>query len=235
MMNSAVEFRRANGRAAAEGTLAGSAGTGLARALKRGLDLCFATVALLVSSPLLLLAALSIYLEDRGPILFMQERVGQGGRSFRVYKFRSMRVNDTPVEEMGQVGKDHPMVTRTGRIIRRLKIDELPQLFNVLTGEMSLVGPRPTIREQVERYDAYERRRLLVVPGVTGWAQVNGNTRFEWSERILLDVWYVENWSLWLDIKILVRTVHVILQGECRNETALLEAMRYADSTRRSG
>ena len=100
---------------------------------------------------------------------------------------------------------------------------------------MSLVGPRPTIREQVDRYDAFERRRLLVTPGVTGWAQVNGNTRLEWSERIMLDVWYVAHWSLWLDMKILVRTIQVILYGERRNEAALLEAMDYANSTCRSG
>lgn len=234
MMNSAVETRSGIQRTP-KGAAEESARMTLELALKRGIDFCTAALALILLSPLLLFSAVFVYLEDRGPILFTQERVGQGGRSFRVFKFRSMRVNNTPVEEMGQVREDHPMVTRTGRVLRRLKIDELPQLLNVLKGDMSLVGPRPTIREQVERYDAYERRRLLAPPGVTGWAQINGNTQLEWSERILLDVWYVGHWSLWLDMKILVHTVQVILRGEHRNEAALLEAMRYADSTRRSG
>ena len=234
MMHSAVESRSV-GQLTTRGVAEGSALMTMEKALKRGVDLGSALVALILLSPLLLLSAVFVYLEDRGPILFTQERVGQGGRSFRVFKFRSMQVNSTPVEEMGQVREDHPMVTRTGRVLRRLKIDELPQLLNVLRGDMSLVGPRPTIREQVERYDAYERRRLSAFPGVTGWAQINGNTRLEWSERILLDVWYVEHWSFWLDMKILVQTIQVILRGEQRNEAALLEAMRYADSTRRSG
>lgn len=234
MMHSVAESRGAGQRTIGR-SVDGRTASGIGRLAKRWIDLCCATVALFVLSPLLLLSALLIYLEDRGPILFTQERVGLGGRSFRVYKFRSMQVNDTPVEEMGQVKEDHPMVTRTGKVLRRLKVDELPQLFNVLNGDMSLVGPRPTIREQVERYAAYERRRLLAVPGVTGWAQVNGNTCLEWNERILLDVWYVAHWSLWLDMKILVRTVQVILQGEHRNEAALHEAIEYADSTCRSG
>jgi lipopolysaccharide/colanic/teichoic acid biosynthesis glycosyltransferase len=234
VMYSAVESRGTSQRTIS-GTIGRHASPKKGRAVKRWIDLSCATIALFVLSPLLLLSALFIYMEDRGPILFTQERVGRDGRSFRVFKFRSMQVNDTPVEEMGQVREDHPMVTRTGKVLRRLKIDELPQLLNVLVGDMSLVGPRPTIREQVERYDAYERRRLLAVPGVTGWAQVNGNTRLEWSERILLDVWYVGNWSLWLDMKILVQTIQVILQGEQRNEAALLEAVRYADGTCRSG
>ncbi len=234
MMYSIVESRGA-GQRTIDGTVDGSTSLSFGRLVKRWIDLCCATVGLLVLSPLLLLSAVFIYLEDRGPILFTQERIGRGGRSFCVFKFRSMHVNDTPVEEMGQVREDHPMVTRTGKVLRRLKVDELPQLFNVVKGDMSLVGPRPTIREQVERYDAYERRRLLAVPGVTGWAQVNGNTRLEWSERILFDVWYVDHWSLWLDTKILVRTIQVILQGEHRNESALHEAMEYADSTCRGG
>jgi len=203
--------------------------------VKRGLDILCSAAVLIVCSPILLVAAVLVYLEDRGPILFTQERVGRGGHSFVVWKFRSMKVNRRPVEEVGLVTEDHPLVTHTGRFLRRYKIDELPQLLNVLKGDMSLVGPRPTIREQVERYDAYERRRLSMRPGVTGWAQVNGNTRLEWSERILLDVWYVSHWSLWLDLRILVLTLLVIVKGEQPNSATLKEAKLYADSTRRSG
>lgn len=203
--------------------------------VKRGLDILCSAAVLMVCSPILLGAAVLVYLEDRGPILFTQERVGRDGHSFVVWKFRSMKVNRRPVEDVGLVTEDHPLVTRTGRFLRRYKIDELPQLLNVLKGDMTLVGPRPTIREQVERYDAYEWRRLSMRPGVTGWAQVNGNTRLEWSERILLDVWYVSHWSLWLDLRILALTLLVIVKGEQPNPAALKEAMLYADGTRRSG
>ena len=204
-----------------------------ARRLKRGLDVAVAGAVLLLSLPLMLVVALLVLLEDGRPILYAQRRAGCGGRRFTLLKFRSMRVNDLAVEAVGPVGERHPLVTRTGRLIRRFKVDELLQLLNVLRGEMSLVGPRPTIPEQVERYGAFERRRLLVPPGLTGWAQVNGNARLTWPERIVLDVWYVDHWSLWLDLRILAKTVSVVLLGERPNVPALDRALAHANGSDR--
>jgi lipopolysaccharide/colanic/teichoic acid biosynthesis glycosyltransferase len=192
-------------------------------------------VALLLLWPLMLLMAAFIYLEDHGPVFYNQLRTGRGFREFDLRKFRSMRLNNIPVEQIGQVRQDHPFVTRIGRLIRRFKIDELPQLFNVLRGQMSLVGPRPAIPEQALRYNDFERRRLRMRPGMTGWAQVNGNIELSWQERILLDVWYVDHWSLGLDLAILVRTIGVVLRGERPGVNALREAMAYADHLGRSG
>ncbi|ADI14393.1 sugar transferase [Truepera radiovictrix] len=199
----------------------------LSLAVKRLLDVTVALATLLILSPLLLITALLIVLEDGRPIFFRQVRAGQGGKTFSILKFRSMRVNDLPVATMGAVTGEHPLVTRVGRVIRRLKIDELPQLLNVLTGELSLVGPRPTLLEQVAEYDDFEARRLSLKPGVTGWAQVSGGIYLPWEERIALDVWYVDNWSLALDFEILVRTVGVILWGERLNTRALARALEH--------
>jgi lipopolysaccharide/colanic/teichoic acid biosynthesis glycosyltransferase len=198
--------------------------------VKRVMDVSVAAVALLVLSPVAAAAALLIRLEDRGPMFYRQERVGKDGRLFQLLKLRSMRVNQLTVAQVGPVGAAHPLVTRTGRIIRRLKIDEIPQLINVLRGDMSLVGPRPTIQEQVLRYDEFQRRRLAVKPGMTGWAQVNGGVEYPWPERIMLDVWYVEHRSLALDLQILVRTVGVVVRGERPSARALQSAKAYANS-----
>jgi lipopolysaccharide/colanic/teichoic acid biosynthesis glycosyltransferase len=206
----------------------------LGRAVKRSLDVAAAASGLLLLSPIMLAAAALVALEDGRPVLYRQRRVGRSGRQFELLKFRSMRVNDVPVEVLGQPGDAHPLLLRSGRVLRRLKVDELPQLLNVLRGEMSLVGPRPTIPEQVERYGPFERRRLLVRPGLTGWAQVNGNTLLSWPERIVLDVWYVDHWSLRLDVRILVDTISVVLLGERRNESALHQALTHANGTGRS-
>lgn len=197
----------------------------LALLVKRALDVVIAFTALLLLSPLLLVTAVLILLEDGPPVFFRQNRAGRGGDAFSIYKFRSMSVNDAPVATMGAVTASHPLVTRVGRTIRRTKIDELPQLLNVLTGELSLVGPRPTLLEQIAEYDDFERRRLDFKPGVTGWAQVSGGIYLPWEERIALDVWYTENWSLGLDFEILVRTVGVILFGEKLNQDALTRAL----------
>ncbi len=183
---------------------------------------------LLVLSPLLLATMLCIVLEDGLPIFFTQKRAGQNDKEFDILKFRSMRVNTEAAETMGTVTGSHPLVTRTGRFIRRFKIDELPQIINVLKGDLSLVGPRPTLPAQVKEYSDFERRRLELKPGMTGWAQVNGNINLSWEERIALDIWYVENWSLILDFKILLRTVGVVLFGETPNRHALEEAHAYA-------
>ena len=203
--------------------------------VKRALDLAVASAVLLVLSPLLLVTGVLILLEDGRPVFFSQKRAGRGDTAFSIFKFRSMKVNDADVTTMGTVTGAHPLVTRTGRVIRRLKIDELPQLFNVLRGELSLVGPRPTLLEQAALYDAFQKRRLLLQPGITGWAQVNGNIELTWDERIALDVFYVDHWSLGFDLQILLRTAGVVLFGEKPNPHALEEAQTYEHRTYRRG
>jgi lipopolysaccharide/colanic/teichoic acid biosynthesis glycosyltransferase len=179
----------------------------------RALDLVVASVALAISAPLLAVAALLIKLESRGPVFYRQRRVGRHGQPFELWKLRTMVPG---AESMGAgiyVVEGDPRITRTGRMLRRLSLDELPNLVNVLKGEMALVGPRPTVQEQVDRYTERQRRRLEVRPGITGWAQVNGRTSLPWPERIELDVWYVEHRSLWLDVRILAKTVRLLASG----------------------
>lgn len=202
----------------------------LSLVVKRALDVVIAVTALLVLSPLLLVTAVLIVLEDGSPVFFRQQRAGRGGQPFGIFKFRSMTLNDAPVETMGAVTGSHPLVTRVGRVIRRTKIDELPQLLNVLRGDLSLVGPRPTLLAQIAEYDVFESRRLALKPGVTGWAQVSGGIYLPWEERIALDVWYTDHWSLLLDAEILVRTVGVILAGEKLNARALAAALEHERS-----
>ncbi len=204
----------------------------LSLTVKRALDLVVAATALLVLSPLLLLTALLILLEDGRPVFFRQTRAGRGGQPFAIVKFRSMTVNDAPVASMGAVTGTHPLVTKVGRVTRRTKIDELPQLLNVLTGDLSLVGPRPTLMEQTAEYDDFEQRRLSFKPGVTGWAQVCGGIYLPWEERIALDVWYIDAWSLGLDFKVLLRTVGVIVLGERLDHKALSAALEHERSFR---
>jgi lipopolysaccharide/colanic/teichoic acid biosynthesis glycosyltransferase len=179
---------------------------------KRALDVLGATVGLTLSAPLLAASAIAVRLEDQGPVFFRQERVGQDGRLFEVLKLRTMVV-DAHTQGAGYaVDKGDSRITRVGSLLRKTSLDELPQLWNVLRGEMSLVGPRPTLAYQVERYTDRQRRRLEVRPGLTGWAQVNGRASLSWPERIELDVWYVEHRSLALDLRILLRTVSVLLR-----------------------
>jgi lipopolysaccharide/colanic/teichoic acid biosynthesis glycosyltransferase len=188
-------------------------GGGGGDALNRALDVAGAGALLLVGSPALGLAALAIKLEDRGPVLYRQSRVGKGGRDFELVKLRTMVVG---AEQQGAgfaIDRGDPRITRAGRILRRLSIDELPQLWNVLRGDMSLVGPRPTLRYQVERYDERQRHRLDVKPGLTGWAQVNGRAALPWEERIELDLWYVDHRSARLDARILARTLWLLVTG----------------------
>lgn len=192
--------------------------SGADRIVKRTFDLVASGAALLLLSPLLLALALAVRLTSRGPVLYRQARVGRDGREFQMVKFRTMRVDaETASGPVWTVARD-PRVTAVGRWLRRLSLDELPQLWNVCRGEMSLVGPRPErqvfvaeFRRRLPRY--FERHRVR--SGLTGWAQVNGlrgNTSIE--ERTLYDLWYVENWSLWLDIKIILMTIHHVLRGE---------------------
>jgi lipopolysaccharide/colanic/teichoic acid biosynthesis glycosyltransferase len=199
--------------------------------VRRAVDGVISTLLLLLCSPVLLGAALAIWLSDFGPVFFQQERAGLHNRSFRMFKFRSMRINNLPVgdaTEASEIRSSHPLVTPVGRWIRRFKIDELPQLLNVLRGEMSLIGPRPTVPEQTAHYNSFELRRLDVPPGMTGWAQVNGGIELSWPERIMLDVWYVEHCSLWLDLRILARTIGVVLFGERAGTRELDEAIEFA-------
>jgi len=183
---------------------------------------------LLLASPVFLISALAIWSTDRGPVFYRQTRAGRFGRLFKLLKFRSMRANNLSLDDEREVRDGNPMVTPVGKWLRRFKIDELPQLLNVLRGEMALVGPRPTILEQDEEYTPFQRRRLDIPPGMTGWAQVNGGIEISWPERIVLDVWYVDHRSFWLGMKILWLTAAVILFGERPNPKALDEAMAYA-------
>lgn len=203
--------------------------------LKRCFDIVVASVVGLAVAPVIMVVAFAIYVQDRGPIFFRQRRVGKGFVEFDLLKLRSMSLNDVPPEAVGKVGSGHALVTPVGRVIRRLKIDELPQIWNVLRGDMSLVGPRPMIPGPVERYDEFERRRLAVRPGMTGWAQVNGNIELTWPERIALDVWYVDHWSLGFDLRILAKTIGVVVIGEHPNSHALEQANAYANHSRRGG
>lgn len=196
--------------------------------MKRCIDILASGFLLLLTLPLLVMTAVAIWLQDRGPILFRQQRAGITGRPFEMLKLRSMWVNNAPAARMGKVDEDHPLITPVGRVLRRFKMDEIPQLWNVFRGDMSLVGPRPTLLEQVADYGEFERRRLAVRPGMTGWAQINGGIEIPWPDRILLDVWYVDHRSFALDLRILWRTFTVLFSGEKANPSALERAMAYA-------
>jgi lipopolysaccharide/colanic/teichoic acid biosynthesis glycosyltransferase len=181
--------------------------------LSRALDVALSAALLVLTSPLLALAAIVIRLESRGPVFYRQLRVGRAGEPFQLWKLRTMVPG---AESMGAgiyVLQGDPRITRTGRLLRRFSLDELPNLVNVLKGDMAIVGPRPTVQEQVDRYTDRQRRRLEVKPGITGWAQVNGRTSLSWPERIELDVWYVEHRSIRLDIRILMKTARMLATG----------------------
>ncbi len=167
---------------------------------KRLLDIVVTVTLCLVLSPLFLVIALCIYIDSRGPVLFKQTRVGLNGRLFRIYKFRTLYTG------AHEVTNPQAMVTPVGSFLRRWGLDELPQLFNILKNDMSLVGPRPTLPEQVAEYGSFERRRLFMRPGITGWAQIHGRNAIDWSKRIAFDVEYVRNANLALDLMILLRT-----------------------------
>jgi lipopolysaccharide/colanic/teichoic acid biosynthesis glycosyltransferase len=177
-----------------------------ALALKRTLDATLAAAGLVVLSPVLAALAAVILVEDGLPVLFRQERAGLDGEPFTILKFRTM-VRDAEAHGDGfAVNEGDDRILRTGDFYRRFGLDELPQLWNVLRGDMSLIGPRPTLMQQVDRYTPRQRVRLRMRPGVTGWSQIHGRTSIPWSRRIELDVWYVEHWSLRLDARILLRT-----------------------------
>jgi lipopolysaccharide/colanic/teichoic acid biosynthesis glycosyltransferase len=183
-------------------------------AVKRAVDIIGAAAGLAVAAPILALAACAIKLEDGGPVLFRQMRLGRGGSQFEILKLRTMTVDAEKVRSDGVVEANDPRITRIGNFLRRTAIDELPQLWHVLTGEMSLVGPRPVPPSHLERYDDDQRRRLDVKPGLTGWAQIHGRASLPWPERLALDVHYVDNQSLALDARILARTAGVLLRRD---------------------
>jgi lipopolysaccharide/colanic/teichoic acid biosynthesis glycosyltransferase len=187
--------------------------------VKRAVDLVGAGAGLALAAPLIGLAALAIKLDDGGPVFYRQRRVGLDGAEFDLIKLRTMIPGAEAQGAGWAVDYADPRITRAGRVLRRLSIDELPQLWNVLNGEMSLVGPRPTLAYQVEQYTQRQRRRLAVKPGLTGWAQVNGRAKLLWTDRIELDLWYVENRSAWLDLKIIARTPRVLFSGTYRGDT----------------
>ena len=181
--------------------------------MNRVVDATVAGLGLALSSPALAVAALAIKLDDGGPVLYRQRRVGLNGEPFDLVKLRTMEVGAEHRGARYAVNEGDPRITRAGSLLRKLSLDELPQLWNVVRGDMSLVGPRPTLAYQVERYTPRQRRRLEVKPGITGWAQVNGRARLPWDDRIELDVWYVEHRSPWLDLKILARTPRALFAG----------------------
>jgi lipopolysaccharide/colanic/teichoic acid biosynthesis glycosyltransferase len=187
--------------------------------VNRAADIVVAGAALVATSPLLGVAALAIKLEDRGPVLYRQTRVGKDGHDFELLKLRTMVVGAEKLGAGAAVDKGDARITRVGRVLRRLSLDELPQLWNVVRGEMSVIGPRPTLRYQVERYTDRQRLRLDVRPGITGWAQVHGRAALPWTERIELDVWYVTNRSPRLDLKILAKTPFALFGGTYKGDT----------------
>ena len=187
--------------------------------MNRAADIAVAGTTLILVSPLLALAALAVRLTSSGPVIYRQARVGQAGADFELLKLRTMVV-DAETQGAGlAVDKGDPRITAVGRILRRLSLDELPQLWNVVRGDMSVVGPRPTLRYQVEQYTTRQARRLEVKPGITGWAQVHGRATLPWEERIELDLWYVEHRSPWLDLKILARTPFALFGGTYKGAT----------------
>jgi lipopolysaccharide/colanic/teichoic acid biosynthesis glycosyltransferase len=172
-----------------------------------------------LAGPLLAAAALAIKLDDGGPVLYRQARVGKDGVDFELLKLRTMVVGAERQGAGYAVNAGDARITRVGAVLRKLSLDELPQLWNVVRGDMSLIGPRPTLRYQVEQYDERQRRRLEVKPGITGWAQIHGRAKLPWSERIELDVWYVEHRSPLVDLKILLRTPLSLFGGTYKGAT----------------
>ena len=186
--------------------------------MNRALDAAAAGLGLAVTSPVLAAAAIAIKLDGGGPVFYRQRRVGLDGQEFDLLKLRTMEVGAEGKGAGLAVNEGDPRITRIGRLLRRLSLDELPQLWNVVRGDMSLVGPRPTLAYQVQRYTPRQRRRLEVKPGITGWAQIHGRARLPWEDRIELDVWYVEHRSPWLDLKILARTPIALFAGTYKGD-----------------
>ena len=180
---------------------------------RRALDLAIAVPTAILTAPVVAALALAIKLDSRGPVLYRQVRVGLDGRHFQICKLRTMIVGAEFIGAGLAVDENDDRITRVGRFLRRYSLDELTNLWNVLSGDMAIVGPRPTVPVQVDQYTERQRGRLAVRPGLTGWAQVNGRASLPWSERIELDLWYVQHRSLWLDLRILAATLRMVLSG----------------------
>lgn len=181
---------------------------------KRICDFIFALMILTMLSPILTIISILIKMDSKGPVIFKQSRLGKHGTTFKVWKFRTMCDN---AEKMGiglSTAKNDPRITRIGKILRKTSIDELPQLFNIIQGKMSFIGPRPAPISHLEKYSKLDLKRLEILPGITGWAQVNGRNKLTWPERIEKDIWYVENLSFLLDIIIILKTIKVVLSSE---------------------
>ena len=181
--------------------------------IKRAADIVLSLIILacITVIPVIIIIPILIRLTSRGPAVFTQDRAGKDGKIFKIYKFRTMRIPEDSLDENGEMLEPKQRITKVGAVLRKTSLDELAQVFNILNGTMSIVGPRPTLPYQVERYDERQRGRLNMRPGITGLAQVNGRNELTWSEKIEFDLEYIENYSLWLDIKILFKTVGVVL------------------------
>lgn len=178
--------------------------------LKRIFDILASGIALVILLPIFTIIGIFIKIDSRGSVFFIQKRAGKDGKIFQAYKLRTMVDNAEKIGLGYEIAKNDNRITRVGKHLR-WGIDELPQLINVFRGEMSLVGPRPALPYQIKRYSEKERRRLEVKPGITGWALINGRNILSWPERIKLDIWYIDHWSIWLDLKILLRTIWVVI------------------------
>jgi lipopolysaccharide/colanic/teichoic acid biosynthesis glycosyltransferase len=187
--------------------------------VNRALDVAIAGAAIVVSSPFLAAAALAVKLGGSGPVLYRQTRVGRHGEDFELLKLRTMIVGAETQGAGYAVDRGDARITRAGRVLRRLSLDELPQLWNVVRGDMSIIGPRPTLRYQVDQYDAEQMHRLDVKPGITGWAQIHGRASLPWAERIELDLWYVRHRDWRTDLLILLRTPLALLGGHYKGPT----------------
>ncbi|MGI6777832.1 MAG: sugar transferase [Acetivibrionales bacterium] len=182
--------------------------------IKRLIDITLSLLLIAITLPLFIAIAALIKLDSKGPVFFVQERGGLKGVPFGIIKFRTMRTGAVNMDHGFEISKDDPRITRIGRYLRSWSLDELPQVFNVLKGEMSIVGPRPALMQQIREYSIEDRKRLLMKPGITGLAQINGRNLLTWEQKIDFDIKYVENWSLLLDFKILLKTVPVVIKGE---------------------
>lgn len=205
---------------------------GIQVTLKRILDILAGFAGVVIMTPVMVVIATIIWLKLGSPVLFRQKRLGRNGIPFVIRKFRTMTDKR---DKFGNLLPDAQRVTRFGRVLRRTRLDELPELATIISGEMSLVGPRPLLESSFAEMDAFERVRFSARPGLTGWSQVNGNTLLTLGEKAALDIWYLNHWSLKLDMVILWRTLGVVLFGEIRNEKNIAEAVEYATRINRSG
>ena len=184
--------------------------------LKRTIDIVGGTIGLIamIIIPILIIIPIIIRLTSKGPAIFTQERTGKGGKTFKIYKFRTMRIPEESLDENGEMLPPEERITKVGRFLRKTSLDEIAQIFNILNGTMSFVGPRPTLPYQMERYTERQLKRHDMRPGITGWAQVNGRNDLTWTEKIEYDIEYIEKFNVWFDIKILFRTVLVVLKAD---------------------